>query len=150
MGSKVISEKIEAPFAFKKLLESPPAAVLVILKIRDFFFKLFGLKTAEDITNPIKFVDLPVERDRPMVSDMDMTYNSPREVIWGLRDKHLTFAVSVLVKHQLNSSEKNECTVYVSTILKYNNNWGRVYFMFIRRIHTYVIQSMLKKLMLSL
>ena len=147
---KVIPEKINAPFAFKKLFESPPTVVLVILKIRDFFFKIFGLKTANDVPNPIKFVDLPVDRDRPMVSDMDMSYNSPREVIWGLQDTHLTFAVSVYVNNEINSSEKNECTVYVSTVLKYNNTWGKVYFAFIRRIHGFVIESMLKKLMISL
>ena len=148
-STKIISEKVVAPLAFKKLFENPPFFVLAILKIRDLFFKVGGLKTASDITNPIQFVDLPIERDHPIVSDMYMTYNSYREVIWGLKDTHLDFAVSVFVTNTIENSQ-NLCKVFISTRLKYNNNWGRVYFLTIRLIHSFIIKSMFKKLMSSL
>ncbi len=140
--------KANAPLVFKKLLEDPPRLVMTIVKLRDFLFRIVGLKTS-DVSNPIKFVELPVERDRPLVAGMDMSYHSQREVIWTLQDKHLTFAISVLVKNA-EADEKKLCGVYVSTVLKYHNIWGRAYFFTIRFIHGIVIRSMFKKLMKEL
>jgi hypothetical protein len=147
-AQKNITGEVTAEFVFKSILNDPPLFVMVILKIRDFFFRIVGLKTS-DITNPIKFVDLPIQRERPLVSDMDMSYNSLREVIWGIKDKHLNFAISVYVTNT-EVQNQNNCEVYVSTILKYNNTWGRIYFAALKPIHSFVIRLMMKKMMQSL
>ncbi len=146
MASKVIYGKIDAPFAFKKIFENPPRFVRIIVNFRDWVFSLFGLKTTE-LSNPIKFIDLPVDRSHPLVSEMSMCLNTPEEVIWGINDKHLNFAVSVFVINNQLDPERNQCAVFVSTALTYNNIWGRVYFALIRLIHAYVVKSMLKTMM---
>lgn len=148
-SQKLISSEVTASFVLKKLLQDPPRYVLMILSVRDFFFRLAGLKTS-DIVNPINFVDVPVQREKSMIAEIGMSYNTPEEVICGLNDKHLNFAVSVFVINTPVDNNRICCEVFVSTILKYNNIWGRIYFTLIRFIHATVIKSMLQKLMSAL
>jgi hypothetical protein len=59
----------------------------------------------------------------------------------GDDDKHLYYRISILKR---NTEKRFE--VYLTTIVKFKNNWGKIYFAFIKPFHKMVVKSMLKKL----
>lgn len=64
-----------------------------------------------------------------------------REIVWGMNDKHLRFYASVWC------SEKNgdKQTIGVTTIIKYNNFVGRIYFCMIKPFHKLIIKNLLRR-----
>lgn len=137
---------IDATFAFKQLFESPPGFVFVIMKIRDFIFRVFGLKNTK-FASPVDFVDVPVSRQEPITSDMVLGFQSPEEVVWGIRDRHLDFGISVFVQCHENEAGNFDSHIFLSTAVKYKNTFGRVYFTLIRGIHTVVVKAMMRTML---
>ena len=82
-----------------------PKWVLCLLKLRDLMVKPFGLKTNKSFENLI------VEQNN-------------NEIILGTADKHLTFYVSLFCSDINNKKQ----TISISTIVKYKNILGRIYF----------------------
>ncbi|CUR56179.1 conserved hypothetical protein [metagenome] len=60
----------------------------------------------------------------------------PDEVLLGTDQEHLSFRASVLVSHD---------RVVVSTIVQLNNRRGRAYSALVRRLHPWVVRSMLAR-----
>jgi hypothetical protein len=58
-------------------------------------------------------------------------------------DKHLKFRTSVLIDR-----EKSE--VYLTTVVKYNNWGGRLYFIPVKPVHRILVKSQFKKKMATL
>lgn len=83
-----------------------PKGVRWLLKLRDMIVKPFGLKTGISFDDKIK-------------------EQNTNEIILGAEDKHLTFYISLFCS-DINSGKQ---TVSVSTIVKYNNFSGRIYFL---------------------
>lgn len=63
-----------------------------------------------------------------------------KEVIIGEDDKHLNFRVSLLL-HDPNALKKE---LIITTIVQFNNRFGRIYFALIKPFHTAVVRSMVK------
>ena len=59
-------------------------------------------------------------------------------------DKHLNFRTSIMIE---NVKDKNSIRLYLSTIVQYNNFWGRFYFMFVKPFHQLICKTMLKILL---
>ncbi|MBF4762457.1 DUF2867 domain-containing protein [Nocardioides islandensis] len=66
----------------------------------------------------------------------DLVARSPHEVLLGITQRHLGFRASVLVQPD---------RVVVSTIVEIRNRRGRAYFALVRRIHPWVVRSMLAR-----
>lgn len=64
---------------------------------------------------------------------------SPNEEIFGRQDKHLSFYVSLWC----GNFHGNRQVLRITTIVKYNNILGRVYFFFIKFFHYVIIRSLL-------
>ncbi len=79
-----------------------------------------------------------------------MTYESSEEVIWSLADRHLDFSVSVMAIFKEKVSDLHHYDIYVMSAVRYNNKWGRVYFFCIKGIHSYVVKTMTKKMLVKL
>ena len=62
----------------------------------------------------------------------------PKEVLLGLDDKHLNFRVSIL-----NSEEKTH-NIKVTTLVEYNNKFGRFYMGLVKPFHRIVVKSMIR------
>ncbi|MGD8781606.1 MAG: DUF2867 domain-containing protein [Ignavibacteria bacterium] len=65
------------------------------------------------------------------------------EIVMGSDDKHLYYRISVMKKEAEQRTE-----VYLSTIVKFNNIWGRIYFLPVKLGHKFVVKSLLKRLIL--
>ena len=72
--------------------------------------------------------------------EMPLILKSENEVILGENDKHLYFRLSILKENGLQSK------VFFTTIVKFNNNFGKFYFSLIKPFHKLIVKSMLKKI----
>jgi hypothetical protein len=61
------------------------------------------------------------------------------EIIAGEDDKHLDFRVSI---HRII---KKETTVSISTLVQYNNWFGKLYFFVVKPFHKIVVKSLIRK-----
>ncbi|MDA3893802.1 MAG: DUF2867 domain-containing protein [Salinivirgaceae bacterium] len=97
-----------------------PSWIKILLKIRHYLVvKPFGLSSGK--------------RKVPIL------YRNKNEIVIGENDKHLYYRVSLYKKTGQHSE------IYLTTSVKFNNKWGKVYFAFIKPFHKMVVKSMLKK-----
>jgi hypothetical protein len=110
-----------------------PAWVEMLARFRDLLVKPFGLKTGDEIR---------VERDGDCEFDFaPVLYRSEQEIVMGMNDKHLYFRLSVLKVAQRNGSQ-----VFLTTVVRFNNVGGRIYFTLIRLFHGLIVRAMLRRL----
>ena len=64
------------------------------------------------------------------------------EVILGEDDKHLDFRVSLLLDKLASKTEQKNLTI--TTTVKFNNSFGRLYFLPVRAFHKLIVPTMLK------
>lgn len=103
-----------------------PWWINVLLRIRTWLVKPFGLKAG---------------RFEGHLSEM-IQDRSDREVIIGMDDRHLSFYVSLWCDKKKNAFQD----LRITTVVKYNNRLGKVYFFFVRPFHKVIIRSLLKHL----
>jgi hypothetical protein len=100
-----------------------PKWIKGLMKIRDWMVKPFGLKTSKEIKPGEIFPVLCHEKN---------------EILMGMDDKHLNFRVSVLIDREISS-------VYITTIVLFNNLFGKIYFQCIKPFHQLMITSIMKR-----
>ena len=104
----VIKNTSESIGEIKSRVFALPVWVTNLLKLRNFLFvKPFGLNTGS-----YEIPTLLISKD---------------EIVVGEDDKHLYFRISVLKKETHARAE-----IYLTTFVKFNNRWGRLYFMLIK------------------
>lgn len=99
-----------------------PWPLRMLLSLRDALVKPLGLKTGTTF------------RDRIIA-------RSEEEIILGATDKHLSFWVSVYCSAPSGGKQ----TAAVSTVIKYRNRLGRIYFAAIWVFHKLIVRSLLLK-----
>ena len=117
-----------------------PAWVLYLLKLRDSIVGIFGLKTGNKDDKKVASY-YPVGSKAGYFTVLDRNDN---EIVMGEKDKHLNFRTSVFIKRKNPNSE-----IYLSTIVQYNNIWGRLYFLPVKPFHRLIILSILKRYLQS-
>lgn len=110
-----------------------PKWVEILMKIRNTTVKIFGLKTEipEDFNTTFKIGGY--------VGFFQIFNIQQNEIILGADDKHLNFRVSIY-----NSDEK-EFNIKVTTLVHYNNRFGKIYLAIVKPFHLPVIKSMIKQ-----
>nr|WP_245545294.1 DUF2867 domain-containing protein [Phocaeicola abscessus] len=89
---------------------------------------------------------------RPLKLDTDSGFcdmiceKKTNEIVFGKADKHLTFHTSLLCGKYFNGRQE----LRITTVVKYHNALGRIYFFFIRPFHIVIIKSLLKKIAKSI
>lgn len=107
-----------------------------LMKLRDSLVKAFGLKTGKkDYPNAHNYYPVGNKLGYFTVSD-----RNDNEIVMAENDKHLNFRTSVMVER--NSAD---ASVYLSTIVQFNNMFGRLYFLPVQPFHRIIIKSILKK-----
>ncbi len=102
-----------------------PGWVKGLMKIRDSVTSIFGLKSGKEL--------------RPEgTTYFGMVLQNENEIVMGESDKHLDFRTSVF------ADRANE-VIYLTTIVRFHNIWGRVYFFFVKPFHKMIIKSLLKR-----
>jgi hypothetical protein len=103
-----------------------PKWVVALLNVRNRIVKLFGLKTGTESEATIF----------PVIAQNE------NEILMGVNDKHLNFRVSVLI-------DREKSYIYTTTLVHYNHNWGKIYFLFVKPFHKIIVRAMVKRLQLS-
>ncbi len=102
-----------------------------LLRLRNNIVGLFGLDTYKN-SSEISTNNLKVGSKTGIFKIYAISDN---EIIAGEDDKHLDFRVSVV---------KQNKKVIISTLVHYNNNFGRAYMTLIMPFHKMVVKAMLK------
>lgn len=127
-------------FIIVKLINSVPNWVKLLLYLRNVIANIFGLKTGEsgNIFNNPETINL---KHNQYIGDIFILLKDKYHLIIELKDKHLDFRFSILI-----SQEKCLTKIYLTTIVKINNFFGKLYFFLITPFHRLIIKNILKKL----
>ena len=63
---------------------------------------------------------------------------SENEIVMGENDKHLNFRVSIFI-------DRANLFIYLTTLVHFNNFWGRAYFFPVKPFHKIIVKSILKR-----
>lgn len=113
-----------------------PKWVNNLMKLRDFLVRSFGLKTGnkEDVPGATYY---EVGKKAGYFTVIDRNEN---EIVMAEDDKHLNFRTSTMIGRGGAST-----SVFLSTVVQYNNFFGRLYFFFVKPFHRIIIKSLLKR-----
>ena len=131
---------INIDFIIVKLIKSIPKWFKFLLNLRIAIVIIFGLKTGK-IENVYEYLDkLNIKQDQS-IGDFFIFLKGKNHLIAELKDKHLDFRFSILIRQ-----EDGITKVSLSTIVKINNIFGKVYFFLITPFHRLIIPHILKRL----
>jgi hypothetical protein len=114
-----------------------PDWVNILMKIRNTIVGVFGLKTGNK-KNLNEAAFYPVGSRAVYFTVIDRNDN---EIVMSENDKHLVFRTSVMINKTGNNS-----LVHLTTVVRYNNFWGRFYFFFVKPFHQLIMRAILKRL----
>lgn len=135
-------QKIGTTEIGKSFFLSGPKWIDKLFAFRNKLVGFFGLKTSGKITDRQKMLhNFKCEKGEQigLFKVFDKTDN---EIILGEDDKHLNFRVSLFIDKQ-NENETNKRLI-ISTTVKFNNWFGRLYFLPVRPFHKLIVPTMLK------
>ena len=127
-------------FIIFKIIKTIPNWVKLLLNLRIKIVSIFGLKTGKigDVyDNPEKLNF----KQGQSIGDLSVILKEKYHLITELKDKHLDFRVSIMIRE-----EEDTTKVFFSTIVKFNNIFGRMYFFLITPFHRLIIPNILKRL----
>lgn len=119
----IVNKNITPDAFFDMAFNQFPCWINWLLKLRNALVKPLGLDTKS------RFSDSVCEK-------------SANEIIWGMPDKHLNFHVSMWCG-EFQSNKQELC---ITTVVKFNNILGRLYFFFIKFVHGIIIRSLLNNI----
>ena len=110
-----------------------------LMTIRNTVVKLVGLKAGGYKKDTYISDFYPIGSRAVYFTVIDRNEN---EIIMAENDKHLNFRVSVMTNRQ-----GDNVTIYLTTIVKYNNFLGWLYFSPVKPFHRLIIRSLFKRLL---
>lgn len=102
-----------------------PKWIDCLMKLRNAIVKPLGLDTESRFTDMI-------------------SASSASEEVFGMPDKHLTFHVSLWCSEYKEGKQE----LRITTVVKFNNWFGRVYFFIIKPFHGIIVRSILNNISL--
>lgn len=110
-----------------------------LMRLRNSVVRIFGLRVGDKRDVNIS----PHYSIGSRAMYFTVINRNDNEIVMAENDRHLNFIVSVMRKSNgINS------TVSITTVVKFNNVFGRIYFLFILPFHKLIIKSLLKRLVL--
>jgi len=97
-----------------------------LFEIRDSIVGIFGLKTGKDIP------------EGQTISFFPIIEQHENEIVLGGNDKHINLKVSVFV-------DRENSFIYLTTIVHFNNFFGRLYFIPVKPFHKILVKSGFKR-----
>jgi hypothetical protein len=125
---------------------SIPNWAQLLLRLRDRIVGIFGLKTSGDI-DKIDELNTRNYKKGDRLGYLKVFDINNSELVFGMDDKHLDFRGSLLIEPTEVEKQK---MLTISTVVKYNNWFGRVYFFMIKSLHKVIVKAMLKRAIIKL
>ena len=135
-------QKIGTTEIGKSFFSSGPNWIDKLFEFRNKLVGLFGLKTSGKVTDRRIILDNFKGEKGEQIGLFKVFDKTDNEIILGEDDKHLNFRVSLFIdKQNENKTDKN---LIISTTVKFNNWFGRLYFLPVRPFHKLIVPTMLK------
>ncbi|MGL1885578.1 MAG: DUF2867 domain-containing protein [Reichenbachiella sp.] len=115
-----------------------PVWVSMLLHLRNFLVRVFGLRTDFPRTTDVDTSVVYQVGDRVA---FEVTDRSESEIVMAEDDIHLFFKTSVYIEKLAD----DECYMYSITVVKYNNLLGKLYFTIVKPFHKIIIKYLLLK-----
>ncbi len=112
-----------------------PKWVENLMRIRDLMVGWLGLKTGDAKKEAEQYYPIGSQLEYFTVTD-----RNDNEIIMAEDDKHLNFRVSVLIERN-----ENFTSIYLTTIVKFNNFFGKLYFLPVKPFHKLIVKSTVKR-----
>jgi hypothetical protein len=110
-----------------------PKWVAFLMRLRNALVKAIGLKTEMDKTYDSEY------KAGNSIGFIKIFSVEENEILLGADDKHLNFRVSVY------NSEEPTHNIKVTTLVKYNNRFGKIYMALIKPFHVLIVKRMVKQ-----
>ena len=136
------NNKFEIQEIGKLFFYTGPKWIDKLFIFRNKVVKLFGLKTANNISKRQQQLENFTGQPGEQVGLFKVFHKTDNEIILGENDKHLDFRVSLFLES--NNVETNQKELTISTIVKFNNQFGKIYFLPVRPFHKQIVPTMLK------
>lgn len=121
-------------------VSSGPKWADTLLEIRNKIVKPFGLKTSDDINEKQKVSDSNRYELGSRHGIFKLLHKTENEIILGEDDKHLNFKVSLLLE-PIHGADKR---LSVTTAVKFNNMFGKLYFLPVKPFHKLIVRKTLE------
>lgn len=121
----------------RQLLISRPKWIDGLMGARDLVVGMFGLKGSMPRNEDLPTIFAPGTK----LGLFEVFERTSEEVLLGADDRHLDFRASILLL-------KNEGgrSLIMSTVVRFNNVFGRIYFTPVKPFHKMIVRSMLERL----
>ena len=120
-----------------KMFSNSPKWIVMLMAIRDKLIQYFGLKTQKNPFVIEEFIK-SLDSNEHKLGILDVILKNKSEIIVGLDDRHLNFKSSLYLE-----TIETKQNVYLSTVVNFNNVWGRLYFLMISPFHHVIIKTLL-------
>ncbi|MFD2554605.1 DUF2867 domain-containing protein [Sphingobacterium tabacisoli] len=134
--------EIEITKICKLFFTTGPKWIEKLFAFRNNTMKVFGLKVPEGNLDKASVVEGMKCEPGERMGLFQIFERNGSEIILGEDDKHLDFRVSLLLAESALEGGRKELTI--STMVKFNNVFGRLYFAPVKPFHGLVVPSMLK------
>lgn len=126
----------------KLFFTTGPKWIDKLFKFRNMIVKLVGLKTANNISK--RQLQLNNFKGEPgeQIGLFKVFQRTDNEIILGEDDKHLNFRVSLFLEQ--SGIEPYQKQLTISTLVKFNNKFGKIYFIPVKPFHKKIVPTMLK------
>ena len=134
------NKTFDIDFIIFKIIKTLPRWLKFLLSLRNMVVGIFGLKTGK-IGNVYENLEKLNLKQNQSIRDIFIFLKGKNHLIAELKDKHLDFRFSILIRQK-----DWIATVSLTTIVKINNIFGNVYFFLITPFHRLIIPNILKRL----
>ncbi len=109
-----------------------------LMRVRNTIVRPFGLKTGDEA----EFKSAPYYHVGSRAVYYTVIERKENEIIMEENDKHLKFRISVLTDYK-------ESNIYLTTLVHFNNLFGRLYFFIVKPFHKMIVRSVLQRLSIT-
>ncbi len=126
----------------KLFFSSAPNWIDKLFAFRNKLVGFLGLKTSEKLTDRQKILENLKFEKGDQIGLFKVFNKTEDEIILGEDDKHLNFRVSLYLDKQ--NEDKTDKNLIITTTVKFNNWFGRLYFLPVKPFHKLIVPTMLK------
>jgi len=132
--------KIDTLAVSKAFFSTSPGWIGKLFALRNKIVSVFGLKTGSKAKYKKELLDNFRGEIGEKIGIFRVFDRSDNEIILGEDDRHLNFRVSLL----LTQERQDEKCLTISTIVNFNNRFGKIYFLPVKPFHKLIVPVMLK------
>jgi hypothetical protein len=137
-----VKKKVNPLEVYCLMVKKVPGWINFLLSLRNIIARLLGLK---DVGNLGRINQFLIRNNKSLEGcELDfftIAICSQNEMILILNDKHLDIKISILINEQFEEEE-----VIFSTLVKFNNFYGKVYMFIIAPFHKIIVKRLMRNI----